>query len=430
MDLLAIRADVERGERMPRSRFCLPVLVLLAAGCAAGTGGAGGPCKPTLTCASQAYECGAFVDSCGATQQCGSCAPGTTCNRADGGPGFCATSGPFPPAGNPDGACQQSLPAAALPEDTSSPTTVVGTGTAASCTYAELVAAVAKGGIITFDCGADPVTIPVTATLQLRTDRHTVIDGGNRVTLDGGHAVRILEWNSGNWQVNTNVLTLQHLVLVNGRASGTELVPAGQEAACSTGYADGQGGALLLRDGVLHAVDVTFASNQAALIGPDTGGGAVYLLGARPATISRCSFLHNRASNAGAIGSLFATDFIYDSLFDGNDATGTGANDVSAAQCPSTASHQIGSGGNGGAIYSDGVAMDVTICGTQVRNNHAGAFGAAVFFTSNDASRKGTLTIRDSLMFSNAAENPYWQWKPGISTNANTPEPVNSDIRP
>ena len=23
-----------------------------------------------------------------------------------------------------------------------------------------------------------------------------------------------------------------------------------------------------------------------------------------------------------------------------------------------------------------------------------------------------------------------WQWMPGISTNANTPQPINSDIRP
>ncbi|MFI5308332.1 MAG: hypothetical protein ACHQ53_13315, partial [Polyangiales bacterium] len=88
-----------------------------------------------------------------------------------------------------------------------------------------------------------------------------------------------------------------------------------------------------------------------------------------------------------------------------------------------------GSGGNGGAIYNDGVAMDVTICGTQIRNNTAGAFGAAVFFTSNDQSKKGTLNIRDSLMFNNIPTTQGWEWKPGISTNANTPDPISSDIR-
>src|SRR3954447_15341524 len=62
-----------------------------------------------------------------------------------------------PPAGNPDGKCD--VPAEAQVEDTSSPTTMVGTGTKESCTGADVVSAVAKGGIITFDCGPDPVTI-------------------------------------------------------------------------------------------------------------------------------------------------------------------------------------------------------------------------------------------------------------------------------
>ena len=47
-----------------------------------------------------------------------------------------------PPAGNPDGKC--SIPAEAQAEDTSKPTTVVGTGTPASCTGDVFVDAVAK----------------------------------------------------------------------------------------------------------------------------------------------------------------------------------------------------------------------------------------------------------------------------------------------
>jgi hypothetical protein len=314
--------------------------------------------------------------------------------------------------------------------DTSTPTAVVGTGTAASCTLARLAAAVAQGGVITFDCGADPVTIPVTSTLELRTDRDTVIDGGNRVTLDGGGSARILRWQSDNWMTNDNVLTLQHLVLANGRATGTELIPTRPEP-CSQGYNDGQGGALFMRDGALHAIDVTFVNNQAAELGPDTGGGAIYLLGTKPAYISSCTFAGNRASNAGAMGSLFAENFIYDSLFDGNAATGHGANSDDATQCAyiNNGQHQVGSGGNGGAIYSDGVGVSMTICGTQVRDNTSGAFGAAIFFTSNDGSNLGTLTIRDSLMFANTPANDWWEWRPGISTNASTVDPIDSDIR-
>jgi hypothetical protein len=415
-------------------RATLLLAAALALGCVACGASTGTPtpplCVPARTCGSQGYQCGGFTDSCGQPQACGTCAAGTSCTTSGGAPGYCAITGALPPAGNPDGSCSLALPAAALPEDTSHPTTVVGDGTPASCTAARLAAAVATGGVITFACGSAPVTITLTATLTLKTDRHTVIDGGNRITLDGNHAVRLLEWTSGNWQVNTNVLTLQHLVLANGKTTPTEQIPTGRPPPCSQGWNDGEGGALLMRDGVLHAVDVTFVGNQAALLGPDTGGGAVYLLGTLPATIARCSFLGNRASNAGGLGGLFATLNVYDSLFDGNQATGYGANDDKPAQCAyiNNDQNQIGSGGNGGALYSDGVAMNVTICGTQIRSNHAGAFGAALFFTSNDQSRKGTLSIRDSHFHDNVQDNDYWQWMPGISTNASTPAPVNSII--
>lgn len=60
---------------------------------------------------------------------------------------------------------------------------VVGTGSPASCTSAALTAAVATGGVITFNCGAAPHTIVVTSTLTLNSD--TLIDGGGLITLNG-----------------------------------------------------------------------------------------------------------------------------------------------------------------------------------------------------------------------------------------------------
>jgi hypothetical protein len=62
-----------------------------------------------------------------------------------------------PPAGNPDGACE--IPPEGGLADVSTPRTVVGDGSAASCTGEAVIAAVAAGGAITFDCGPDPVTI-------------------------------------------------------------------------------------------------------------------------------------------------------------------------------------------------------------------------------------------------------------------------------
>ena len=336
------------------------------------------------------------------------------------------TDGPTSPCGSK--CCTQPLPAAAQLVDTSSPKSVVGTGAAASCTHAALSAAIAQGGIITFNCGSAPKTISITATLNIPTDRDTVIDGGGLVTLDGGGSVRILRWNSPGWMTNTHVLTLQRLSLVNGKATPTQAIPA-CPAPCSQGWTDGQGGAVFMRDGELRVINSTFTGNQAAPLGPDTGGGAIYVFGGQPLTISGCVFKNNQASNAGAVGTLFAKDSIYNSLFDGNKAIGNGANNVDPSQCSCSSSGQIGSGGNGGAIYSDGVGLDVSICGTTITNNTANEFGAAIFFTSNDQSNKGTLSIRDSTL-SNNVGNGIWQAAPGISTNASFPTPINTTITP
>ena len=84
------------------------------------------------------------------------------CGESDGGvdvdnPLTDPTEGP--PAGNAEGGC--AIPAEAGPEDTSSPDHVVGTGSPESCTADAFIEAVAQGGVITFDCGPDPVTITV-----------------------------------------------------------------------------------------------------------------------------------------------------------------------------------------------------------------------------------------------------------------------------
>jgi predicted outer membrane repeat protein len=357
---------------------------------------------------------------------------GTDPGGATGTGGSLATggSGGTPVAGNPDGSCSAGIPAEGQPVDTSTPATVVGTGTAASCTFSALEAAVTAGGIITFDCGADPVTIAVTATLNLPTDRSTVIDGGNQITLDGEGQVQILRFDHPDWMVNDNGLTLQHLSLINGKTTPAEAIPPAP-APCSQGFNDGEGGALYVRDGTLRVIDVTFENNQAAQLGPDTGGGAIYVNGSKPAFIVSSTFRNNSGSNAGGIGALFVELNLYDCLFTGNQATGNGANGDDATQCSviNNGQHQVGSGGNGGAIYSDGVGVSMNVCGTQVVGNHANAFGAAIFFTSNDAANRGSLAITDSTLTGNVQDNDYWEdGGPGISTNANVIPPVNSVI--
>src|ERR1039458_4423167 len=76
-----------------------------------------------------------------------------------------------PPAGYTDG--HAAIPGEGQAEDVSSPTTLIGTGTPAGCTGDAFVNAVAKGGIITFNCGPDPVTIVLTSTAKVL-DRKSV----------------------------------------------------------------------------------------------------------------------------------------------------------------------------------------------------------------------------------------------------------------
>jgi hypothetical protein len=332
--------------------------------------------------------------SIGCSSGSGTPAPGGT----GGGGGTGATGG----AGNPSGSCSTALPAKSQPVDTSNPTTVVGTGTAASCTASALQAAATAGGIITFDCGG-AATINVTSTLKLPVNKNTVIDGGGQITLDGGGATRILSFDSPNWQATDYGLTLQHLRLVNAKAVPTEAIPTAP-APCSQGWNDGQGGAVYMRDGTLTVIDSIFDGNQAAPLGPDTGGGAIYVQGSKGGVwIFGSTFTNNSASNAGAVGGLFAELNIYNSLFMDNHAVGHDANNNEPSKCSAmnNGQNETGSGGNGGALYSDGNDVDVILCGDAIMNNAAGmnAFGGGLFFTSNNYG--GSLTIADTTMTGN-----------------------------
>ena len=282
--------------------------------------------------------------------------------------------------------------------DVTTPTTVVGTGTPESCTEAALGTAVAAGGVITFACGSASATITVTKTLSLPTDKDIVLDGGNKVTIDGGGKVRILDYAHGDYRKNTHVLTLQHITLAHGHAAGTDpFAPA--PLPCSSGFYDGSGGALQMRDGVLHVIDATFLNNEAEKLGPDVGGGAIYLSGSLNSVIVGSTFSNNSGSNGGAVGVLNSDLDIYNSRFEGNAALGFGANSDDASKCSvvaKTNQHQVGSGGNSGAVGIDGGSdLTHTFCGVVFADNKSGvgALGGAIARTP-DAAKQTTVIDR------------------------------------
>ena len=276
--------------------------------------------------------------------------------------------------------------------DTTSPTTVVGTG-AGTCTEQAFADAVKKGGVITFNCGG-AATIPITAQKELLKGQDTVIDGGGLVTLDGGGKTRILHFDGGDFRKTKTTVTLQHLTFKNAKSSGTAIPSAPKP--CSQGFdTDGGGAAILIRDGVLHVIDVTFEDGKAASPGPDVAGGGVYAIGSLDVTLVGSRFKSNSASNGGAVGSLFSNLTLVDDVFDQNQATGTGANYIDKT-C-NVNGGESGDGGNGGAVVMDGGEdFGVTICGCSFTGNTAGALGGAVFRTP-DGPRAATNIDRSTF---------------------------------
>ena len=330
-----------------------------------------------------------------------------------------------PPAGNPDGRC--TVPAEAMPEDVSSPTTVVGTGTAASCTGAAVVDAVAHGGVITFNCGPDPVVITLDATAKIFNDTgpKIVIDGGDKVTLSGAGAHRILYMNTcdqaQHWTTShcdnqdSPQLTVQNLTFVDGNSTGETTDGGG-------------GGAIFVRGGRFKVIHSRFFHNQCDPVGPDVGGASVRVLSqynGLPAYVVQSTFggaddtLANSCSNGGGLSSIGVSYTVLNSLFDHNHAIGNGANPARSG---------TPGGGSGGAIYNDGNTYTLTLCGDVIRNNTANEGGGAIFFVSND--RTGNLVIQDSTLTNNPSMGFETAGYPGIFVLAAGPPMVtNSTIQ-
>ena len=245
------------------------------------------------------------------------------------------------------GAC--AIPAD-VAENTALPTRVIGNGTAASCTSEAVVAAVALGGIITFNCGPNPVTITMNATAKIVNNAgpKIVLDGGNKVTLSGAGARRILYmntcdqnqvWTTSHCQDQDHPqLTVQNLHFTQGYQAGT------------TGT-DG-GGAIFVRGGRFKAVNCRFTNNQCAPTGPDVGGAAIRVFDQYqdflPVYIVNSIFGGSQAeanvcSNGGGLSSIGVSFTVLNSQFTDNCAIGYGA-DPARTGSPG--------GGSGGAIYN------------------------------------------------------------------------------
>ncbi|HEY4160053.1 MAG TPA: hypothetical protein VGM29_18200 [Polyangiaceae bacterium] len=328
-----------------------------------------------------------------------------------------------PPSGNPNGMC--AVPAEAGLEDVSQPTTVVGTGTPDSCTSDAVVQAVAQGGVITFDCGPDPVKITLDQTAKIFNDKgpKIVIDGGGKITLSGGGARRILYqdtcdqaqvWTSATCQnQSTPELTVQNITFADGNSKGED-----EEG--------GGGGAILVRGGRFKIINSRFFNNVCEDTGPDLGGAAVRVLSqynTLPVYVINSTFggaadLGNVCSNGGGLSSIGVSYTVINSAFSYNEAIGNGANPAQSG---------TPGGGSGGAIYNDGDTYTLSLCGDDIENNSANEGGGAIFYVSNDGS--GSLVIDSSTLKNNPSAGFESPGYPGIYAKANgNPQVTNSTL--
>jgi len=327
-----------------------------------------------------------------------------------------------PAAGNqnPEAGC--TIPSEAGLADVSSPRTVVGTGTPASCTSAAVVSAVAAGGVITFDCGPDPVTITLDETAKIFNDTgpEIVIDGGGLVTLSGAGQRRILYMNTCDENQNWTTaqcqnqdhprLTIQNITFIDANST-------------SESEFDG-GGAVWIRGGRVKVINSRFFNNVCASTGPDVGGAGLRVFSqyeGLPVYVVNTTFggaadFGNTCSNGGGISSIGVSWNIINSLFSHNSAIGNGGNPPVGGSP---------GGGSGGAIYNDGGLMTLDICGTRIEHNDVVQHGSAIFFVTN--SHTGDVRI-DSSNITNNVGGSWYPTYDQISGHDDTPIVVSSSV--
>lgn len=260
---------------------------------------------------------------------------------------------------------------AANPVDTSRPDTVVGDGTPDNCSEDALNMALETGGIIRFRCGANPLTIDVSAEKVI--SRDTVIDGGNTITLDGGGKSRLFVLGAPGGRPAS--LTLQYLTLRRGYAT---ITPASAGAPSRAG-----GGAVLQFGGSLIITDSVLRDSDASSTGPDESGGAVCSLGGR-LVIARSLFDGNRAGSGGAVAAIGTELTFLRAQLTNNQAVGQGT----------------GAEGIGGALLVSQQGQSVGMCQVAMSGNQATTFGTAMHLQGIGGE---PMTIEQSSFLDNLA---------------------------
>ena len=309
-------------------------------------------------------------------------------------------AGCLPGAGNPDGTA--SVPRRSARSTPRSRPASSAPARRRAAPSAAVVQAVAAGGIITFDCGPDPVTITMTATAKVVNDTgpKIVLDGGGKVTLSGGGRRRILYMNTCD-----QAQVLDHVALPGpGPPAAHRAEPHLRRRQLHRRRPRRRRRRRDLRARRAASRSSTRASSATAATrpGPTSAARAIRVLepvagpaGVRRATApSAAPTAGQRCSNGGALSSIGVSWMVLNSLFSDNTAIGNGAN-------PAQAGH-AGRRQRRRHLQRRQHVHRSRSPARSSRTTHANEGGGAIFFVSND--RTGTLRIEDSTLRRNPSD--------------------------
>jgi predicted outer membrane repeat protein len=276
---------------------------------------------------------------------------------------------------------------------------VVGDGTPASCTNQALADALAVGGLISFNCGLLPHTIPVT-TLIIDDDMQITLDGNGRISLDGSSSSQIFQVLDGGQ------LTLRNLSLLNGSSGNGAALYNNQGGLVRLSWVTisdcqaGSGGAIYN----LGNLDIQYS----ALTGNSANfsGGAIYNSGSLSISHSQLSANHathsggailnsngtltiqfstlnaNTSENGGGISQNSGTTNLLNSLLTGNDAlfNGGGIENLNGNLNLTNLTFSANLADRGGGMHNSGQA---TLTNLTFQANRAEQGGA--LFNDNGA---------------------------------------------
>jgi hypothetical protein len=291
---------------------------------------------------------------------------------------------------------------------------VVGSGTPASCTQAALLAALKKGGSVTFNCGG-PFTFDLTTRLVISDD--TKIYGADKITLRANNAnnwsgvfdilagvsvtLADLTLKGGGSQENVCVVSDGNLLIksstiinCNGIGDGGAIANSGTlaiiDSTLSGNSAGHFGGAIFNWHGTVAITDSTLSGNSAG------SGSAIFNYNLGTVAITNTTLSGNSADFGGAItneGMLTITD----TTLSGNSADSGGAiyNESTLAITGSTI---IGNSADGGGAIFNHASGSITAFSNNVVSDNSAGSGGAIY-------NSGVLAVTNTTLSGNSAAN-------------------------